>query len=71
MSVQGEKENNGSSGLKGNEGEPGVFNKIVIYELKKKLNSIKVLNSSNLVTNHILEFYTTFKTLLLKIKCFF
>ena len=70
MSVQGEKENNGSSGLKGNEGEPGVFNKIVIYELKKKLNSIKVLNSSNLVTNYILEFYTTFKTLLLKIKCF-
>ena len=70
MSVQCEKENNGSSGFKGNEGEPSVFNKIVIYELKKKLNSIKVLNSSNLVTNHILEFYTTFKTLLLKIKCF-
>ena len=41
MSVQGEKENNGSSGLKGNEGEPGVFNQIVIYQLKKKLNSVK------------------------------
>ena len=41
MSVQGEKENTGSFGLKGNKEEPGVVNKIVIYKLRKQVKFSK------------------------------
>ena len=37
MSVQGEKENNDSSSLTRNKGEPSIVNKIAIYKLRKQV----------------------------------